>query len=59
MTHNSYCMQKINSMSIVDLNLKFKIMNLEDNIEEDQHDLSGSKGKDLIVVTLVARYPTH
>ena len=46
-------------MSIVDLNLKFKIMNLEDNIEEDQHDLSGSKGKDLIVVTLVARYPTH
>lgn len=44
MTHNSYCAQKINSICIVDLNMKFKAKNfLEDTIEEQLYDLSIAK----------------
>lgn len=54
MTHNSYCTQKISSMCIVDLNMKFKTTNpLENSIEEHLHDLTVSEGKDFMVGTLL------
>lgn len=60
MTHNSYCTQKINSICIVHLNMKFKTMKiLEDSIEKYLYDLRVGKGKsiDLRVGILISQIP--
>lgn len=56
MTQNSYDTQKINSMCIVDLNMKVKTINpLKDSLEEYLHDLSVGQGKELMVGTLISQ----